>query len=93
MIILFYLQCLFSSVSSTDHNVAAQALSNQVKQSPPNTPLAFKGNEQRSKPSSPVMGRGDTPITPPARSTAPTQKFVTCNNARGASNVRQQDSM
>ncbi|XP_066454346.1 phosphatidylinositol 3,4,5-trisphosphate 5-phosphatase 1 isoform X2 [Eleutherodactylus coqui] len=85
--------CTPETLSSTDHNVSAQALSNQVKQSPPNTPQGFKGSEQRSKPGSPVMGRGETPITPPARSATPSQKFVTCNNARGAQNVRQQDSI
>ncbi|XP_069831621.1 phosphatidylinositol 3,4,5-trisphosphate 5-phosphatase 1 isoform X2 [Dendropsophus ebraccatus] len=79
----------WESSSSADHNVVALALGNQVKQSPPNTPQGFKGSEQRSKPGSPVMGRGDTPITPPARSSAPSQKFVT----NKASIVRQQDSI
>ncbi|XP_044146481.1 phosphatidylinositol 3,4,5-trisphosphate 5-phosphatase 1 isoform X2 [Bufo gargarizans] len=81
--------CTAEIFSSTDQ--AAPALSNQVKQSPPNTPQGFKGSEHRSKPSSPVMGRGDTPITPPARSSTPSQKFVTCSSARGAANIRQQD--
>ncbi|XP_077147164.1 phosphatidylinositol 3,4,5-trisphosphate 5-phosphatase 1 isoform X1 [Ranitomeya variabilis] len=85
--------CSPEALSSTDHILAAQGISNQVKQSPPNTPQGFKGNEQRSKPSSPVMGRGDTPITPPARSSTPSQKFVPCNNPRGAPNIRQQDSI
>ncbi|KAG8580621.1 hypothetical protein GDO81_007364 [Engystomops pustulosus] len=85
--------CTPETFSSNDHNMAAQALSNQVKQSPPNTPQAFKGNEQRSKPGSPVMGRGDIPITPPPRSSVPSQKILTSNNARGAPNIRQQDSI
>ncbi|XP_075717426.1 phosphatidylinositol 3,4,5-trisphosphate 5-phosphatase 1 isoform X1 [Rhinoderma darwinii] len=86
-------QCTPETLISTDHNTPAQALSNQVKQSPPSTPQGFKGNEQRTKPGSPVMGRGDTPITPPARSSTPSQKFVPCNNTRGAPNIRQQDSV
>ncbi|XP_071999372.1 phosphatidylinositol 3,4,5-trisphosphate 5-phosphatase 1 isoform X2 [Engystomops pustulosus] len=85
--------CTPETFSSNDHNMAAQALGNQVKQSPPNTPQAYKGNEQRSKPGSPVMGRGDIPITPPPRSSVPSQKILTSNNARGAPNIRQQDSI
>ncbi|XP_072263884.1 phosphatidylinositol 3,4,5-trisphosphate 5-phosphatase 1 isoform X2 [Pyxicephalus adspersus] len=74
---------------STDQNVPNQVLANQIKQSPPGTPAGFKVNEQRAKPSSPVQGRGEIPIIPPARIS--TQKFAPCPNARGPLSTRQQE--
>ncbi|XP_053316907.1 phosphatidylinositol 3,4,5-trisphosphate 5-phosphatase 1 isoform X2 [Spea bombifrons] len=78
--------------SSIDHSGSIPVFSGQVKQSPPDTPPGYRGNEQRPKPGSPVQGRGDNPITPPPRSTAPAQKFTHPNTARTGLTVRQQDS-
>ncbi|XP_018423157.1 PREDICTED: phosphatidylinositol 3,4,5-trisphosphate 5-phosphatase 1 [Nanorana parkeri] len=77
---------------STDQNVPNQVLANQMKQGPPDTPAGFKVNDQRAKPSSPVLGRGDTPVTPPIRIPSSTQKFAPCPNARGHPSTRQPES-
>ncbi|KAM8952328.1 phosphatidylinositol 3,4,5-trisphosphate 5-phosphatase 1 [Pelodytes ibericus] len=79
--------------SSTDPGVSIPTFSGQVKQSPPDTPPGFRGNEQRPKPSSPVQGRGETPVTPPARTGASAQKFTHANTTRAVPCVRQQDSI
>ncbi|XP_040204870.1 phosphatidylinositol 3,4,5-trisphosphate 5-phosphatase 1 isoform X1 [Rana temporaria] len=75
-----------------DQIVPNQVLANQVKQSPPGTPAGFKVTEQRAKPGSPVLGRGDTPVTPPARNPTSIQKFGPCPSARGPPSTRQQES-
>ncbi|XP_053565904.1 phosphatidylinositol 3,4,5-trisphosphate 5-phosphatase 1 [Bombina bombina] len=79
--------------SSTELSGSVSSFPSQVKQSPPNTPPGFRGNEQRPKPSSPVQGRGDIPITPPGRPSVVSQKFMPPNPARCTPSVRQQDSL
>ncbi|XP_068136794.1 phosphatidylinositol 3,4,5-trisphosphate 5-phosphatase 1 isoform X2 [Hyperolius riggenbachi] len=84
--------CPTEMLTSTDHSMPNQVLSNQVKGSPPGTPAGFRVNDQRCKPSSPVQGRGDGPVTPPARTPTASQKCSPCPGARGPANVRQQES-
>ncbi|XP_063298447.1 phosphatidylinositol 3,4,5-trisphosphate 5-phosphatase 1 isoform X2 [Pelobates fuscus] len=82
--------CPPETLTSTDHSITT--FSGQVKQSPPGTPLGFRGNEQRPKPSSPVQVHGDTPITPPARTSSAAQKFSHSNTTRSVQGVHQQES-
>ncbi|KAM4695186.1 phosphatidylinositol 3,4,5-trisphosphate 5-phosphatase 1 [Discoglossus pictus] len=84
--------CPPDSHNSTDPSGLVSAFPNQVKQSPPDTPPGFRGNEQKPKPSSPVQGRVDNPITP-ARLPVTPQKFVAPNSLRCVPSIRQQESL
>uniref|UniRef100_A0A8C5M9K4 phosphatidylinositol-3,4,5-trisphosphate 5-phosphatase n=1 Tax=Leptobrachium leishanense TaxID=445787 RepID=A0A8C5M9K4_9ANUR len=83
--------CPPETQSSVDHSGSISTFPGQVRQSPPNTPPGYRGSEQRPKPSSPVQGRGDKPITPPPRSASTVQKFTPLNTNRSVQGVRQQD--
>eukprot|EP00079_Xenopus_tropicalis_P035772 XP_017949543.1 PREDICTED: phosphatidylinositol 3,4,5-trisphosphate 5-phosphatase 1 [Xenopus tropicalis] len=85
--------CPSETQNSMDHTASVAAISSQPKQSPPTTPPGFKASEQRQKPGSPVLGRGDTPLTPPPRTTLSNQKFPHPNTTRAPPAARQQDSL